>query len=936
MVETLARLLVRRSVAWAVVIASLVIGAVCGVLAVNVPQDDDVLAFLPPDNPDIQAFRRINERFGSTDIALVGIATDDPFAPDFVARMQALSTDLRDTPGLDSALTLTNVTDFVEDPDGGGIVTSELIQAPPADAAEEAALRDKVMSRDHIVGTFVSDDAKAVLVYAFGAPGQQPRAIADRVRAKVDEHFPDAKKYWGGGPFISTWIYETTQADMAALTPWAIVAIIVIMMAAFRDVLGTVLGLLATAIGIAVSRAAMAVLGVSFNIVLSSMPIILFAIGSAYAIHILSHYDHHARKVGENPEAVVRTLVGTGPTVVTAGLTTAAGLLSFVMMDIEPMRTFGVFTAVGIFVALVTSLTFVPAVIALYPRPVRGSGSSFLEAPMVALAGLARNRRLPMLVAVMLIAVVGLGLAGRVQTRMDLRAFFDQGTEPDIAQTFLDEHFGGSQFIQIDVRGDLTDPEVLREIGRIGDRIALLPHVTDVRGIDDVMAIINEAMAGTRRVPDSPGQTGVLYRFLASDPAVKQLVTDDRTEALVQVKLGTSDADLLDDILDQVEQIVREEAITSYTIVQASDDAAAVAARAHDEIRTRVIALAHTYEVPLPDDAGARIDAFLAGTLPTAPADAVAGDVVAFLTSDECFVELSPDQADAVAHAATALGPAPDADTLAAALATALAVPPDDGTVQDLLVVLDQPLVDAWRAGDATVVGRALLDAAGAQVPATPKGERFVAHVAATAQDLDNPTAMIASDAPDATPLAWTVSGMPVLYRGLARSVTTNQFKSLGFALALVLLIMTVYYRSPFTGILATAPTFVTLALVYGGMGLMGVQLDIGTSMLASIIIGAGVDYAVHLLAGWDAGETNDMLVAARTAVGENAHAIWTNAIMVAAGFFVLTLGDARPLQNVGGLTASAMVIAALSTFVVVPLLANRNRYREPTALRGP
>jgi len=126
------------------------------------------------------------------------------------------------------------------------------------------------------------------------------------------------------------------------------------------------------------------------------------------------------------------------------------------------------------------------------------------------------------------------------------------------------------------------------------------------------------------------------------------------------------------------------------------------------------------------------------------------------------------------------------------------------------------------------------------------------------------------------------------------------------------------------TGLLATAPTAFTLIAVYGGMGWLGVQLDIGTSMLASIILGAGVDYAVHLLAAWDG---DDPLDAVCRAVDETSHPIWTNALMVAAGFFVLTLGDARPLENVGGLTAAAMLVAAFSTFLVIPLLANRTRY---------
>ena len=115
-----------------------------------------------------------------------------------------------------------------------------------------------------------------------------------------------------------------------------------------------------------------------------------------------------------------------------------------------------------------------------------------------------------------------------------------------------------------------------------------------------------------------------------------------------------------------------------------------------------------------------------------------------------------------------------------------------------------------------------------------------------------------------------------------------------------------------------------TLLVVYGGMGWLGVHLDIGTSMLGSIIIGAGVDYAVHLLAAWR-GKTP--LEALRRGIDDTAPAIWTNALMVAAGFYVLTLGDAKPLQNVGGLTAAAMVVAALATFVAIPVLAQRSDF---------
>jgi len=114
---------------------------------------------------------------------------------------------------------------------------------------------------------------------------------------------------------------------------------------------------------------------------------------------------------------------------------------------------------------------------------------------------------------------------------------------------------------------------------------------------------------------------------------------------------------------------------------------------------------------------------------------------------------------------------------------------------------------------------------------------------------------------------------------------------------------------------------------VYGLMGFTGVRLDLGTSMIASLVIGAGVDFAVHLMSAWRASDGGDLESAAIAAADHTATAIWTNGLMVAAGFVVLATGEAKPLQNVGSLVAAAMILAAAATFLLVPLLARRPRY---------
>ena len=69
-------------------------------LARAVEHEDDVLAFLPQDNPEVKVFSYINKRFGGLDLALVGIqaseADGDVLAPDFLRRLQRMTKELKE------------------------------------------------------------------------------------------------------------------------------------------------------------------------------------------------------------------------------------------------------------------------------------------------------------------------------------------------------------------------------------------------------------------------------------------------------------------------------------------------------------------------------------------------------------------------------------------------------------------------------------------------------------------------------------------------------------------------------------------------------------------------------------------------------------------------------------------------------------------------
>jgi len=917
--ERLARLVTSPSSAWGIIVFVLLLTVVCATQSSRLQQDDDLLAFLPQDNPDIATFRMINEDFGGLDAALVGIETEDVFDPHFLERLKTTTQAIQDMPQIDHVLSITNVQDFMPDP-MGGIQTDLLIPAVPTTQKERQALRERVLSRDAVVGSLISEDGKAVVLVAFAGFRADPQVVATQIQSAVEPAFPQEQVYWGGAPFVSTYIFQTTQDDLSRLSPWAVVAIVLIMLLSFRDIWGTALGLASTGIGILIARAAMAALDVPLNIVLGSMPIILFAVGSAYSIHILSRYQHHARLCPPD-EAVRRTVVGTGPTVLTAGATTAVGMLSFVCMDIEPLRIFGIFTAIGILATLLLSVTFVPAVIGILKLKGGTPGGTWFGPRLARVTVWVRTRRLWFGVGLVVLAITGAGLSGRVDSRVDQAAFYSPGSPPDLGERFLTQHFGGAQFIQLLVEGDLREPVHLRRIRRMGDRLAGLNNVARVQHIGLPLGLLNDAMEGQRRIPDTRAKVETLFGFLTGNPAVRQLADEGRTQALMHLQIGTIKADEIDVLLAEVEALVAAE--RPYRVGPVAEAMESV----RSDVAERVVAVLRSAETDVAvADARAALDA----PLGSIDVGLVAGAVRKHLRSAEAVVPVTDEEADQLASAVVRVGARAPEGQLVAVVAETLMLPQEDLKVQDLAWSVDTPLIEAWDAAGADVRVSAILGALGIEQDHAGRGA-----LATAVLDLAAPTVAV-TDSTAAQPLRWTVSGVPVMHRGLSQSVTANQFKSLGFALGLVALILSIAFRSLRVGLLAATPTALALTIIYGGMGLVGIHLDIGTSMLASLIIGAGVDYAVHMLSGWYADDSESLSWAAARSAARVGPAIWTNALMVAVGFFVLTLGEARPLRNVGGLTAAAMIIAAVVTFLVIPVLAGRRKYALETAPEDP
>jgi uncharacterized protein len=179
------------------------------------------------------------------------------------------------------------------------------------------------------------------------------------------------------------------------------------------------------------------------------------------------------------------------------------------------------------------------------------------------------------------------------------------------------------------------------------------------------------------------------------------------------------------------------------------------------------------------------------------------------------------------------------------------------------------------------------------------------------------------------------VTGMPFIDVTMDRSLLYSQLGSLVIALIVVIIIVGAIMRSPVAGIFAALPIISAIAILFGLMGYTGIPLNIVTVLVASIAIGIGVDYSIHIITHFNSSikEGASISHALKNIIGISGKAIIINIISVSAGFLVLLFSEMVPLQYFGLLILVSMIAAGVSALTFLPsilILSHRRKQSVP------
>lgn len=471
-----------------------IVQAARAVLAVDATTPLD---WVPPDHPQRRDYDRFTRAFAGGDVAVLswpGCELDSPG----IDRILAAATG-------DRAPRTGDGRPFFDAVDCGTSAVRDLVESP---------LRlDRVEAVERLTGMLVGSDGRATCL----AFSMAPASMADRRRAiewiraaatDLAGVAPDDVRL-AGSANDTVVIDDASFGSLLGLAPVAALATLGLAWLSLGSLRFSLLVFAVSGWCVGLSFATLAAAGERMSPVLIVMPVLVLVLGVSAGVHVYN-YLQEAAGGGAADVAARGARLAWWPCALSAG-TTAIGLGSLVVSDLEPIRAFGVHGAIAVMATPIAMLLVLPGLFEAWPPRPRPAGRWDAAGRGVCEFVI----RHPAATAVTFAIVTAVAAAGlpSVRTSVRIDTLFRPESRVIRDYAWLEERIGPLVPIEVVLRfapeSDLRPAARLRLVRSVEERLAGMAGVTaassaagflpDLQQRGAVVAALGQA-AGARRL----------------------------------------------------------------------------------------------------------------------------------------------------------------------------------------------------------------------------------------------------------------------------------------------------------------------------------------------------------------------------------------------------------------------------------------------------
>jgi len=509
---------------WAVVLViliSLFLGYFIKDLKFNYVFED----FFPVDDPDLTYYQEFKEMFSNdNDYLLIGLVNHPTiFEKKFLIDLDSLVKSLKTIENVSDINALTTIEKPVISP--AGLFEIPVIHPSSPDRYKSDSIR--IYKNELLVESIVSEDGAATAIllrHDFLSTKEGADSLVNRVE-KVLTEYSFEKYYIAGKTYAQGVFINKMKTELAVFLSASIVLVIIFLAFAYRSWWGVLVPLLVVLLATVWILGLMGLTGKTLDILMVLLPTIMFVVGMSDVVHIMTKYIEQLRLGFTKIESIKTTFKEVGIATFLTSLTTSIGFLTLFTASIAPIQEFGLYTAIGVFLAFIVAFALLPSCLVFLDPPKVSkkvlNRSAWFGMLSKSYLYVLKNGKKVILINIILTAIAVYGVSMIV---INTYLIEDLPDDAPLKQsfTFFDENFGGSRPFEVtatvDSNSSVYDPEVLHEIQKVEAYLKadfqagnVVSPVTLVKGMTQA---INGGVTDAYRMPESKKEWSRINKYI--------------------------------------------------------------------------------------------------------------------------------------------------------------------------------------------------------------------------------------------------------------------------------------------------------------------------------------------------------------------------------------------------------------------------------------
>lgn len=550
-----------------IVLVTIILTALMGYKVPEISINTDLKSMFPAADPALNTFNRVSERYGGTEFIVLMLSDDAIIDHSSLENIDQLTRRLATIGGVSQVRSITNIEAIRGD--GLTIEVGRFMRQVPETETEVTRFREKLLAHDRYYGTLISEDLKHAVILVQLEPDTDQKVVVSKVQALRDQMNISELVYITGSPVLTEEMAAGMRTDIAQLLPFVTIVVVIVLFMGFQSARGVLLPLVVVFISLICTVGFSAWLDNPLSIVSTGLPILLVSVGSAYGIHLLAKYYEVMRIGAAKSQAVSDCIRTVGLAVIMAGITTVVGFSSLGLSKLTITRDFGLFTAFGVGIAFIISVTFLPAILLLLPEPGRYKSAEarrWLDRIFHFISRLVRTHYLRILGVALAVVILSVAVIPRIHPETNYIIFFPRDSEVRQAYNLVNRHFGGSSSLEIIVdtgeKNGIEDPEFLKRMKSFQQEVGDIPLLAHPMSVVDLLEEENKALHQNSEEYNRLPERGIAQYLLLLESDEDKILDDfidfDHQEARIRVMSASTRSRTTQKTLAKVDSLAEQ------------------------------------------------------------------------------------------------------------------------------------------------------------------------------------------------------------------------------------------------------------------------------------------------------------------------------------------------------------------------------------------